>query len=374
MTFFKRRAMRRNVKHMLHEARHTRHMRGDLMGEDELRALCAAEEQLHVAWSERSEEKLEAAAQALSESIGRAYPQRKHAGLSEHLEILIVAVAVAMAFRTYFIQPFKIPTGSMQPTLFGIQVEPQEGRGLSDRLPLNLVKMALFGERYKEVKAPISGQLRHVATPDENSVYRITGVDGISTLKMHKDMRLKVNDGAYVSKGQILASALMRHGDHIFVDKVRYNFSRPKRGNIFVFSTDTIPYENIRPDSFYIKRLVGLPGETISVVPPHLMVNGNPITEPYPFKRMLEDPGYRHDPGCLCRQGYALANSRSVPRPKLMRPDDRLLLGAGEYLPMGDNTLHSLDGRYFGPVEQSSVVGPAFMIYWPFGHRWGISR
>ena len=352
------------VKHMLHEARHTRHMRGDLMTPEELRALAEGEQRLVAAWAERSEEGVEDAAEELSEAVEMAYPQRKHARTSEHIEIIIVAIAVAMAFRTYFIQPFKIPTGSMQPTLYGIQVTDQEGKGITDRLPLSLVKLVLFGERYIEIKSPISGQFRSVGSQDENKVYRISGVDGISTKKFHAAMKLKVEEGQYVSKGQILASGLVRRGDHIFVDKVRYNFSRPKRGNIFVFSTDKIPYANIRPDSFYIKRLVGLPGETISVNPPNLVVDGEPVTEPFPFKRIQEDPGYN---------GYSLARPGG-PRPKLMTATDKLVLSDAEYLPMGDNTDHSLDGRYFGPVDESSVVGPAFMVYWPFSKRWGLTR
>jgi signal peptidase I len=55
----------------------------------------------------------------------------------------------------------------------------------------------------------------------------------------------------------------------------------------------------------------------------------------------------------------------------LQGPQDRLPLGDGEYLPMGDNTFQSLDGRYFGPIPEKNIVGPAFCVYWPFGRRWG---
>jgi signal peptidase I len=365
MNYFKRRAMRKTVKHMLHEVRHVCHMRGDLMTGAQRQGLVEAERALRAAWEEKSEEKLTDAMEDVSEAIDQACPQRNFARISEHLEIIIVAVAVAMAFRTYFIQPFKIPTGSMQPTLYGIQVTDQDGKGITDRLPLSLVKVVLFGERYVEVKSPISGQFRYVAREDENVVYRIAGVDGIATRKFHGDMILRARVGDYVSKGQVLASGLVRRGDHIFVDKIRYNFTRPRRGDIFVFSTNKIQYDRIRPDSFYIKRLVGLPGETISVRPPHLVVDGQPVTEPTPFSRILKDPGY---------SGYSLARPESNPRPKLMTEADRLRLAKGEYLPMGDNTNHSLDGRYFGAVGESSIVGPAFMVYWPFSKRWGLTK
>ena len=53
---------------------------------------------------------------------------------------------------------------------------------------------------------------------------------------------------------------------------------------------------------------------------------------------------------------------------------DRLTLGAREYLGMGDNTMNSYDGRYWGAVPQKNLVGPALFVYWPYYDRWGLIR
>jgi len=155
----------------------------------------------------------------------------------------------------------------------------------------------------------------------------------------------------------------VRQGDHVFVNKVANNFARPKRGQIIVFDTNYIPEKErlgIRADTFYIKRLVGLPNETISIRDRHLVVDGKPIEEPFPFRRLLTDPAYR---GYVLRPGSLLGSAGAEIR-----------LGPKQFLPFGDNTYSSLDGRYFGPVSQQALVGPAFCVYWPFGPHWGQSR
>ena len=162
-----------------------------------------------------------------------------------------------------------------------------------------------------------------------------------------------------------MASGRLKIGDHIFVDKIRYNFTRPKRGQIIVFSTDTIQYPRIRPNSFYIKRLAALPGEEVSIDPPYLMINGQRITEPYPFHRLLTDK----ENGYI---GYTLPHQQPGLSAFIGESSDKKILGPRNYLPLGDNTAFSLDGRYFGPIDRDSLVGPAFMVYWPFTKRWGL--
>ena len=364
MKFWQWRSYRKLVKHMLHEARHARHVRGDIAAAEDLAGLREAEESLREAWRARSAEQIDDAVDVLARAVRTVYPVRRAARLRENAEILIVAVAVAMAFRTYFVQPFKIPTGSMQPTLYGIHIDEQRSRGLMDVFPLSLFNLVIFGERYVEVKAPVGGVITDLGASDEYRVYEVRGNAGSGMRKIHRNMQRFFKPGQYVAKGALLAAGRTRHGDHIFVDKVRYNFSRPKRGNIFVFSTDGVDYDQIRENTFYIKRLVGLPGERVSVKPPYLMINGKPISEPYAFKRLVDDPEY---------SGYGLV-SHPTAQARLRRESDAIQLADGQYLPFGDNTDASLDGRFFGPVRQQSIVGPAFMVYWPFGERWGLAR
>jgi signal peptidase I len=337
-------------------------MRADVAEPEDIRKLLDTETALQSAWKTRDEAATESAAEHLVNCIAKVLPPRPHPKVRENIEILVVAVAVALAVRTYFVQPFKIPTGSMQPTLHGIIVKPQAERGWMDYFPLSLVRLALFGERYVEVRASVSGELKDQLDVSEDAVYIFVGR---TPHVIRPNMALRSSPG-YVERGQVLASGRVRLGDHVFVNKVRYNFSRPRRGDIFVFSTDGIVHEQIRPNTFYIKRLVGLPGEEISIDAPYLVANSQRITEPYPFHRLLTDreKGY---------MGYQLART-SGHRVKLGSPTDIVKLSDSQYLPMGDNTMQSLDGRYFGGVERRNIVGPAFLVYWPFGPRWGLVR
>lgn len=361
---FARRKAKKLIKHVLHESRHARHMREDIADPELLARLGQAEEALVKTYNENAAyETIEEAAETVISISRQIYPVSKHGRARENFEILIVAVAVAMGFRAYFLQPFKIPTGSMQPTLYGITFERQDSKNWYDVFPINLVNFILTGDRMIEVKSRDSGQLtvdiRNFNNSDTQFFYiRI----GTKVHKLRRGIPLLVQPGEYVSKGQVFAAGRMSHGDHIFVNKMKYNFGRPKRGEVFVFKTRNIEYPDMDRNTFYIKRLVGMPGEQIQIKDRIIHADGNPVTDPPSFKRMLEDPAYPHGwsyAGATGR-GTLLSNSRSV-----------LQLDEDQYLPMGDNTDASLDGRYFGGVDKHDVVGPAFSVYWPFGKRWG---
>ncbi len=361
MKWFAQRRLRKMVRHLLHESRHLRHMREDVADPSALAAVQAAEDALCEARKSRDIRAIEAAADRLSDAMDALAPLRSHPKLRENLEVLLVALVVAMGVRTYFVQPFKIPTGSMQPTLYGITVASQKERRWYDRFPLMLVSLALYGERYQEIRARADGLVdRRFEESDEAIRIYIGGVPH----EIPRQMALFAQPGySMVRRGEVIASGRVRLGDHILVNKVRYNFSRPTRGDIFVFSTKGIQYPQIRTDAFYIKRMAGLPGERITLDPPFLYANGTPIREPMPFARLQNrELGYH---------GYQLPKSDGRIPLALGWPGQVLQLSDTQYLPLGDNTLSSLDGRYFGGVERKNIVGPAFMVYWPFGPRWG---
>lgn len=364
MNFLKRRRLKKQIKHLLHDAKHARHMREDIVDEALLELVHEAEDDLRNAWtSGANENQLDEAAELLVERTRAIYPIKSNPRVREYVEILVVAISVAMAFRTFFVQPFKIPTGSMEPTLNGIKAEAQAERGWADRFPLSIVSMVLFGDRYVEVRAARSGRIENLMR-DETYIFSPNGV----VPPFRPGMTQHFEPGQYVERGQLLASGRVRSGDHIFVNKVRYNFARPKRGDVFVFGTDGIDHPDVKVDTFYIKRLVGLPGESIQLAPPYLLVNGERLVDPPIFQRLVNDTraGYR---------GFIFPPmSPRMPPAALGHRQSVLTLGDGHYLPLGDNTAHSLDGRYFGGVHESNIVGPAFMVYWPISSRWGWIR
>lgn len=390
MNYFQRRKLQKLVKHYLYEARHLKHMREDILEPSVLAELDAARQALADAAGQGDPENTEKALAALCGQIDKACPNYTFPKARENIEILVVAFAVAMAFRTYFIQPFKIPTGSMQPTLYGITMHPAGKQTLLDIQPLRLAKFLVTGHSHITIRAPISGRIRFLGSSRwpgeillrtdkkgrfkikrldttydadifniENTAFRMPDFPIPAAFEMH------VNSGDMVERGQIIATGKLRAGDHIFVNRVKYNFTRPKRGDVFVFDTSHINHPEIRSGTFYIKRLAGMPNETISIHPPYLVANGQKIEEPYPFHRLLtaEDEGY---------QGYHLA--QYLPdrvRPYLVTEKDELRLQADEYLPFGDNTDFSLDGRFFGPIKERDIIGPAFAVYWPPTRRLG---
>jgi hypothetical protein len=131
--------------------------------------------------------------------------------------------------------------------------------------------------------------------------------------------------GERVEKGQLIASPGPHRRPYLREQGAVYFTSQA--GQVVVFDTNYIPgkdYFRIRPDTFYIKRLVGLPGETISIRDRHLVVDGTPVEEPYAFKRQVEDPAYRGTcrvPGRACtarprKSAWAHGNScRSATTP-----------------------------------------------------------
>ena len=84
----------------------------------------------------------------------------------EWLDTLVVAISVAMAFRAYFYEPFKIPTGSMQETLWGYHTDATAEKGAWDVFPLSVLKWAVTGSRTVDWTAPVSGQVRCIPRQD----------------------------------------------------------------------------------------------------------------------------------------------------------------------------------------------------------------
>ena len=328
-----------------------------------------AEAALLATWKVRAWDEMAARCEAGEEAAERLRPTPPMAGWRENVEVLVVAISLALACKCYFVQPFKIPTGSMQPTLNGILAKPQEGKAWSDQFPANLVKIALFGEYYQEVRAKADGMVTGIHRwKDQEAIWaggvahpvRLTFLPG-GGLDEARSMKLFVKPGDRVKKGDVLASGLVRRGDQVLVNKVKYHFSRPKRGDIIVFSTDEIPGRerwNIPEGTFYIKRLAGLSGERIALRGRELVADGEAVREPAAFRRMREDSAYNG--GYVPLPGTLLANEAS-----------ELEVGEGKFLPLGDNTFSSQDGRFFGPVDEAALVGPAFGVYWPFGGHWG---
>ena len=375
MVYLAKRRVRKRAKEILHHARHIHNFREDLMSRDELAGLETSRAALHDAIRSGTPEAMEKTGGALAEHLSKVTPRKSFPAVRENIEVIVVAVAVAMAFRTYFIQPFKIPTGSMQPTLYGITSVTRTTPKLLDRKPLQYLRWAVTGELYRAVKAKAPGTLQLARQPSGmpyinpnypgDFYYTIAG----HRYRIPRGAPLNVRLGDHVPKGGVIWAGSRTAGDHVFVDKVSWNFRRPKRGEIMVFSTRGIDaLESSLPrdrkgqpmSTHYIKRMCGMPNDTLSIRHPNILVDGDVVNEPETIARVssMQDDYDGYQPHTGSRNEEMAYGT--------LAPD--------EYFAMGDNTGNSRDSRYWGPVARDNLVGPACMIYWPFGKRWGRAR
>jgi signal peptidase I len=364
---------------VLKNARKLLHYKRDLLSEVSLADFESTIDRLEKAIKERDRAGVEAAAQELDKQWSRYLPPAADAAWRENCEVFLVAIVIAIGVRTFFLQPFTIPTGSMQPTLDGIIGTP------STEPPPNLARQvidfALRGRSYINVMAKADGQITAMAEGKRLFFFTVTEVEcgqdsytiraPVDTLR--RDFHL--NLGTQVLAGQPIARGYVDAGDHVFVDKLSYNLHLPVRGEVFVFSTRNIPRieaelrsQGIEGSEFYIKRLAGLPGDTLRVASPSLYIDGQ-LAQEFGFQRVMS-----------LRDGYRGYSNRDSPGQYpvgfsyLTTPDDPLTVPAGRYFAMGDNSFNSSDSRFWGTVPGENLMGRGVFVYWPFLPHWGFVR
>ncbi|MBW2621883.1 MAG: signal peptidase I [Deltaproteobacteria bacterium] len=201
-----------------------------------------------------------------SASKERQKAEKSKSILREYLEVIIAAVILALFIRTFFVQTYKIPSGSMEPTL-----------EVGDQI---LVSKFFYG-----IRVP-------------------------------------------------------------FLNKIVISTATPKRGDVMVF---IFPLDR---SVDFIKRVVGIPGDTVEISNRKLYINGEPVKDE--FAR------------------YEKISSASV----MVKPRDifgPMVVPENKYFVMGDNRDHSHDSRWWGFVDIDDVRGKAFLIHWSWkSTSWGV--
>ena len=141
--------------------------------------------------------------------------------------------------------------------------------------------------------------------------------------------------------GQSMETTL-QDGDNLIVDKISYRFHDPSRYDIIVF-----PYK-YEENTFYIKRIIGLPGETVQVKDGYTYINGKKLTSDIYGREVMDEPGIAEEP---------------------------IKLGSDEYFVLGDNRNNSSDSREpsVGNIHRDQIIGKAWVRIWPF-HKFGVLK
>jgi signal peptidase I len=228
-----------------------------------------------------------------------------------------------------------------------------------------------FGGAKKDLVGAIQARVRELGKQPESSTLE-TVLGG----RRYEQRVFWIPTGHKVTRGQKVISFDILTGDLLFVDRFTYNFFPPKVGQGFVFKTENIDSPDMKDRAgnqlkqYYIKRLVGLPGDKLEIKasqfirdggndpanpPPRLFRNGAPITGATAFDANAERRGKY--------PGYVNAG----------------LLGVGQvadvplnyYMALGDNSPRSQDSRFWGYIPEKDVVGRPLFIYYPLSKRWG---
>ena len=405
-----------NAANWLELASKVYHFRRDVIPAAPLAELQSRTAELKALLHERAgAEKLKVGIERLEEVLrrtgGAIYPKT---ALVENVEFFLVAAIVILGIRTYFVQPFKIPTNSMWPTYSGMTPEVWKNPEDAPNAFQKAARFVLFGAQRKELVAPESGpvtvgiyggripyELKPAKSwlifPAVNREYTFYVNETPVRLQVPEDFDFdwafrdacgltaqqlaslaeRSSRGAGGVRVQLPRPAIQGKpflsfdiitGDQLFVDRMTYHFLAPNPGQGFVFRTDHIKSDYMRDregrqiEQYYIKRLVGVPGDKLEIKEPVLYRNGRPITGSTAFdgnaQRAGKYGGYFNSPVAFTylNRGEAV----TVPKDK--------------YFALGDNSNNSQDGRYWGFVPAKDVVGRPLFVYYPLTSHWGPAR
>ena len=376
-------AMRKHVHRLLCAQR-------DLLPPPAIAAVMVAINALNDSLKENHTGKIRIKMEELEFAANKSLKPYPHSVWRENVEVLLVALAVAMAIRTFFIQPFKIPTGSMQPTLFGVTSDNLIGKP-DFKIPTGWkrVREWFAGISYIQVVAKADGEIEKISPMRRFLIFNIKqslwigGVEHVMWFppdygEASLEARARLERGRVYHKGEDVVKMVVSAGDHLFVDRMTFNFRKPERGEILVFETKGIEHAQMKQDQFYIKRMVVMPGDKVQIGNDrHLIINGQRLDASTPhFENVYgfnpaTPPQDSHFSGHV--NGTVAQQFGLYPNLAPLFPDEQAVFNndTDAYMVMGDNTCNSFDSRAWGPFPAKNVIGKSFFVYWPITDRFG---
>ena len=142
-------------------------------------------------------------------------------------------------------------------------------------------------------------------------------------------------------------------GDHFIVERYAFWFKKPSRGDIVAFKTDGVS-PLLPAGQFFLKRVVGVPGDILSIRDGHLFNRDTQILEPAALQKLK------------------IINPPVGNQPYLATSNDTFKVSEGQYFVIGDNTVNSFDSRFWGTVPEINIIGKVSKIWWPLNHAGNI--
>lgn len=294
------------------------------------------------------------------------------------LDLIAVVGAVAFGLRGLYFQPFRIPTSSMQPTLYGIHYLDVKNASnpFLEKLPSPLNKL-LFGMCDAKAAAKSSSvwfsgtERRESGMIFDRTVFTL-GDQQVSLPGTPEQIAgyANLSEGRSFDPGETIADGYVSLGDHLFVERFSLYLSPPARGDVMVFTTENLSYNGIplilTGGYYYIKRIAAIPGDTVKIENNQLYVksSGSDVF------RKIQEVEPRFEKIYSMKGGYHghLSNMGGQP----FAFGEEFTLGKEEYLMLGDNSRFSMDSRYFGPVNRRQFIGRAWLTFYPLSRRTGL--
>jgi signal peptidase I len=376
----------RQTTEMMHQVRKLLCAQEDILAPNAIKNITEAlDETSEALKSGAPAETLKKKMAALEETANKWLKPYPNAAWRENIEVILVAVAIALSIRTFFLQPMKIPTGSMQPTLYGIVYENLKNeKDVVIPSGINCWIDSIFkGISYYRYVASEDGEFRLLDEKPVSVLPLVTkqrfSVGGqVFTVWLPGDqlfLRAGLANGQAFRKGEEILNMKVTSGDHLFVNRMVYNFRQPKRGEIVIFETRGI--DNLPQDTYYIKRLVAIGGDKVQIGDDqHLRINNERLTAATPHFENLYSFGPTY------KENHYFGHVNKVVGIKMGRPGSMIAplfpdetaefnVRSNYCLVMGDNTMNSYDSRYWGDFPQQNIIGRSSFVYWPISARFG---
>ena len=431
--FTEKQALRKEAKAVLEGAEKVILYRQDVLPADVVENIKSLEAQLKATFkakefnAEKLEQDINALREVLVEHGGKIFPVTM---LGDWVEMLVMAAIVAGGIRSFFLQPFKIPTNSMWPTYNGMT---SVVRAPSDAVPTlkekiigkitdwsstyviqaedsGIVKIPLeflgydgavkryrllhrsSGADYQEIY--IGNRAQAISVPQDfnlDGVFLRTFYPNYAAMPLRRQdnerwekviAQAQLNNlieetakgpmlktSMTVQAGEIILNFDILTGDMLFVDRVSYHFVNPSRGDTFVFRTNHIPglaVQGVPSQNYYVKRIAGTPGDKLRVDNDGKLYVNGSVVTS-PEPMVLNS----QRANSLNYYGYLadIGNfGYSIPL------TTEYPVSAGHYYALGDNSANSFDSRGWGEVPEKDVVGRPVVILHPFGSRWGWAK